>query len=54
MRAFLTIILSLVLVLGLQAKPQDRFVRVEGPNLVKPNGEKLYIQGTNLGNWLNP
>ena len=54
MRGFLVIILSLVLALGLQAKPQDKFVRVEGANLVKPDGEKLYIQGTNLGNWLNP
>ena len=39
-------------VVGLQA--QGGFVKVEGKNLVKPNGEKLYIQGTNLGNWLNP
>ena len=30
------------------------FVRVNGVNLIKPNGEKLFIQGTNLGNWLNP
>lgn len=30
------------------------FVRVDGPNLIKPDGTKLYIQGTNLGNWLNP
>ena len=54
MRAFTIIILSLVLALGGQAKPQDKFVRVEGPDLVQPNGQKLYIQGTNLGNWLNP
>lgn len=32
----------------------DGFLRVEGQNIVKPNGERLYIQGTNLGNWLNP
>lgn len=30
------------------------FVKVDGPNLVKPDGTKLFIQGTNLGNWLNP
>lgn len=30
------------------------FVRVSGTNLLKPDGTKLYIQGTNLGNWLNP
>ena len=34
-------------------KPSE-FVRVDGPNLVKPDGTKLFIQGTNLGNWLNP
>lgn len=30
------------------------FVRVEGANLVTPEGEVLFIRGTNLGNWLNP
>ena len=30
------------------------FVRVDGPNLVTPSGEVLFIRGTNLGNWLNP
>lgn len=30
------------------------FVKVQGHDLIKPNGEKLFIQGTNLGNWLNP
>ena len=30
------------------------FVTIDGHNLIKPNGEKLLIQGTNLGNWLNP
>ena len=54
MRGSLLIILSLILALGLQAKPQGKFVHVEGTDLVQPNGEKLYIQGTNLGNWLNP
>ena len=32
----------------------DAFVRVNGPDLITPNGEKLFIKGTNLGNWLNP
>lgn len=32
----------------------DRFLRVDGPDLIKPNGEKFLIQGINLGNWLNP
>jgi len=33
--------------------PSD-FVRVDGHNLITPDGEKLFITGTNLGNWLNP
>lgn len=32
----------------------NNFVRVDGPNLVTPDGEVLFIRGTNLGNWLNP
>jgi len=34
--------------------PADAFIRVNGPDLIKPDGEKLFIKGTNLGNWLNP
>ena len=30
------------------------FVTIQGADLIQPNGEKLFIQGTNLGNWLNP
>lgn len=32
----------------------DNFIRIEGQNLVTPDGEKFFIRGTNLGNWLNP
>lgn len=32
----------------------EGFVKVNGPDLIKPDGNKLYIVGTNLGNWLNP
>jgi len=32
----------------------DRFLRIEGPNIIKPDGDKFFIQGINLGNWLNP
>lgn len=35
-------------------KEKGKFVKVDGVNLVKSNGEKLFIVGTNLGNWLNP
>lgn len=49
------IIFSITLALGLHAKePQDRFVHVQGVNLIQPDGKKLFIVGTNLGNWLNP
>ena len=32
----------------------DAFVTIQGPDLIKPDGSKLFIMGTNLGNWLNP
>lgn len=31
-----------------------QFITIQGQNLIKPNGDKLLIKGTNLGNWLNP
>ncbi len=37
-----------------QLLPEDAFIRIDGQNLIKPDGTKLYIVGTNLGNWLNP
>ncbi|HZL10717.1 MAG TPA: glycoside hydrolase family 5 protein [Prolixibacteraceae bacterium] len=33
---------------------QSAFIKVEEQNLIAPNGEKFFIQGINLGNWLNP
>lgn len=30
------------------------FVRIDGHDLINPDGTKLFIRGTNLGNWLNP
>lgn len=32
----------------------SRFVSIKGCDLVDPNGKKIFIQGINLGNWLNP
>ena len=32
----------------------DAFVRVDGQYLIEPDGDTLFIMGTNLGNWLNP
>ena len=36
------------------AASSESFVTIDGPNLVRPDGTKLFIVGTNLGNWLNP
>lgn len=33
---------------------QSDFIRTDGPNLIAPGGEKFFIRGINLGNWLNP
>ena len=54
--AFIFIAFMLCLVVGCSQadkKPSD-FVQVNGADLIKPDGEKLLIRGTNLGNWLNP
>ncbi len=32
----------------------ESFIRIDGQNLILPNGSKFLIKGTNLGNWLNP
>jgi hypothetical protein len=34
--------------------PSESFMRVDGQNLLTPDGGKFFIKGTNLGNWLNP
>ncbi len=31
-----------------------KFVTIQGADLIQPDGTKLFIMGTNLGNWLNP
>lgn len=48
------IILALLLHIGVSATTNGRYVAIDGVNLVQPDGKKLYIVGTNLGNWLNP
>lgn len=47
------------LFLGLVAKASDQkdkspFIYIEGVDLKTPDGNKFFIRGTNLGNWLNP
>lgn len=34
--------------------PKESFIRVNGADLITPEGQKLFIRGTNFGNWLNP
>lgn len=57
------IILSIILLFSCKEQQQHRetatsppeaFIRIAGPDLIKPDGSKLFIKGTNLGNWLNP
>ncbi len=31
-----------------------KFITINGADLIQPDGSKLFIMGTNLGNWLNP
>ncbi|MBO7610094.1 MAG: glycoside hydrolase family 5 protein [Muribaculaceae bacterium] len=52
-RLMFFIAMAFMVIVTIDAQP-SKFVKVDGPNLVKPDGTKLYIQGTNLGNWLNP
>lgn len=51
----LSLIFLLLFTVGNVIHAQDKaFVRVEGQCLIKPDGTNLLMQGTNLGNWLNP
>ncbi|RAJ08173.1 cellulase (glycosyl hydrolase family 5) [Chitinophaga skermanii] len=52
MKKFLFTALTALLVGSLQSNAQ--FVKIDGHDLKTPKGEKLFIKGTNLGNWLNP
>ncbi|HEY3388693.1 MAG TPA: glycoside hydrolase family 5 protein [Prolixibacteraceae bacterium] len=33
---------------------KQKFIRIDGSNLITPDNGKFLIKGTNLGNWLNP
>ena len=39
---------------GAASADYSGFVTISGPDLLRPDGSRLFIQGTNLGNWLNP
>ena len=57
-KALLLALLSAAFVAGCgrsaQTVSSDDFIRVEGQNLIVPDGSVFFIKGTNLGNWLNP
>lgn len=38
----------------ISALPPEAFIRISGTDLITPKGQKFFIKGTNLGNWLNP
>ena len=50
----LLILLALFSLSGVQAKKTSQFITVSGQNLLLPDGSRIFIRGTNLGNWLNP
>lgn len=55
MKHFLTILLVVIAMAG--CSPQETgegFLRVQGQDIIRPDGTPLFIKGTNLGNWLNP
>ena len=37
-----------------EANTSGKFITIDGQDLIQPDGSKLFIKGTNLGNWLNP
>ena len=47
-------VLAVSFVFGCKPETPQGFVRVQGTDLVLPDGSTLFIKGTNLGNWLNP
>jgi len=54
--SFLAVILAFFYGCQPAVEPQvtPTFITINGPDLVAPDGSKFFIQGTNLGNWLNP
>jgi len=37
-----------------ESSTNQNFIKIEGQNLIGTDGKKFFIQGINLGNWLNP
>ena len=59
MKNIVSFFFLLLVLVGCQPKTMHdlsskSFIKVDGQNLKKPNGEAFLIKGINLGNWLNP
>src|SRR5665647_1159278 len=58
--SFLLLMNSILIFQGCQPATQKetavvpQFIKIDLQNLIAPNGEKFFIRGINLGNWLNP
>ena len=53
-RLFSLVLTAAALFAAVPQAEAGKFIEIKGHDLVKPDGSKLYIRGTNLGNWLNP
>lgn len=53
-RILLALTVLLLLASGCKSSEENRFVKIQGTELIAPDGSVLFIKGTNLGNWLNP
>lgn len=53
-RVFWIFLISLYFIIPTKAFEKGDFLKVKGKDLVDSKGERFYIKGTNLGNWLNP
>ncbi len=54
MLALLPVILQVACHRPASLEAGSGFITISGPDLVTPDGEKFFIRGINLGNWLNP
>ena len=55
MKRILIILLAALTIAGCSSPgAQEGFLRVQGQDIIRPDGTALFIKGTNLGNWLNP
>lgn len=55
-KLLLLLLFMLVCCINTNAKKEnsENYITIQGENLIGQDGKKLFIIGTNLGNWLNP